>query len=205
MGNREPSRDMSSALRGLPECRSPALGCAWDRTHDRFLNHTNCEPQDLHSCKTSQAGRILSHPEQRLGWGREGGLHEVTAAYCRIRSRRRAAMSRRATSSRLDLSVQCSREPGARPPAPSLQGAAAVHPACRGARLSRPRLGDLSTSRAFSPTHSDPQNHPAARANDFGRESHSVAQTALNDQFTTSTITATCVALGAGTFPTTRR
>jgi hypothetical protein len=55
-------------------------------------------------------------------WRREGGLHEVTAAYCRICSRKRAAMSRRATSSRLDLSVQRSGEPDAVAPAPSLLG-----------------------------------------------------------------------------------
>jgi hypothetical protein len=161
MGNREPGRDMSSALRGLPECTSPALDRASDRTHDRCLNPTNCDPRITQSplsfsstgltsdadstphlavpAKQAAALRTGLPPRSGLGvvpesvvhpglrrWGREGGQHEITTAYCRIRSRRRAAMSRRATRSRLDLSS-----------APSLQSRRGAHPRRHGACPSR--------------------------------------------------------------------
>jgi hypothetical protein len=98
MGNREPGRDKSSASFGsarrtmgtLPRARTGSLirpglthtsatSLSRAQSYGISFNPTNCEPQDVHSRKTSQAVRILSHPKQRLGWGWVGGFLDANS------------------------------------------------------------------------------------------------------------------------------
>jgi hypothetical protein len=64
-----PSPAWSPGRRG----RAP-LAAAPISSGEGIFHPTNCDSQFPQTRKPSQARRILSHPKQRLGWGREGGF-----------------------------------------------------------------------------------------------------------------------------------